>query len=53
VETGKKLWREGYSDSQIGKQLGVSRGAVAGYRKRNWGDINRERKKKGWAESDR
>lgn len=53
VDKGKKLWQEGYSDSQIGKQLGVSRGAVAGYRQRNWGDINRERKKKGWAEGDR
>jgi hypothetical protein len=45
VETGRKMWSEGYSDSYIGKKLGVSRETVAEYRRRNWGAVNRERKK--------
>lgn len=46
VEIGRKLWAEGHSDSYIAKKMGVSRDTVAGYRKRNWGAINRERRER-------
>lgn len=46
VETGRKMWEEGYTDAQIGKELGVRRDTVAGYRERNWGQLNRQRQKK-------
>ena len=50
VETGRKMWTEGYCDSHIAKKLGVSRETVAEYRRRNWGAVNPERQKKGVAE---
>lgn len=57
VVTGRKMWKEGYSDAQIGKKLGVARETVARYRERNWGRINRERQKRkednGEGKSDR
>ena len=56
VELGRKMWAEGYSDSQIGKKLGVARETVARYRQRNWGEINRQRKRRkpdGKGENDR
>ena len=43
VEIGRKMWAEGYSDSQIGKKLGVRRETVARYRERHWGAINLHR----------
>ena len=46
VEKGRKLWEQGYTDGQISKILGVRRGTVAGYRERNWGEINRQRQKR-------
>ena len=46
VEIGRKMWAEGYSDSQIGKKLGVKRVTVSEYRRRNWGEINRQRQKR-------
>ena len=46
VEAGKKLWEEGYTDGQIASTLGAKRQTVSEYRKRNWGEINRQRQKR-------
>lgn len=45
VGIGRKMWSEGYSDTQIARKLGTNREAVAAYRRRNWGETKWSRKK--------
>ena len=46
VEKGRRMWEAGCTDGQIAKELGVRRETVWEYRRRNWGEVNRERQKR-------
>ena len=46
VEKGKALWAAGASDDEIAAACGISRSAVASYRRRKWGYINEKKERK-------
>ena len=46
TEKGKALWAAGASDDEIAAACGISRSAVASYRRRKWGYINEKKERK-------
>ena len=46
TEKGRALWAAGASDDEIAAACGISRSAVASYRRRKWGYINQKKERK-------
>lgn len=46
TEKGRALWAAGASDDEIAAACGISRSAVASYRRRKWGYINEKKERK-------